>query len=115
VNNQSSLAVPGTVDWAGVGDAYFAMAAIPAARGQGLEYHASKYEVQTQPYYDGIFSWVLRSEKTSETRHLVTAHIPINADGSVTKIYAGTKDYFALNDYNKILTDGVGRELALKT
>jgi YidC/Oxa1 family membrane protein insertase len=96
-NNRSSLAVNGAVDWAGVGDAYFAMAAIPATQGQGLEYHASKYEVQTQPFYDGIFSWITRSEKTSEMRHLVTAYVPITADGSVTKIYTGTKDYFASN------------------
>ncbi len=113
-NNQSSLAVPGTVDWAGIGDAYFAMAAIPAAQTQGLEYHASRYEVQTQPYYDGIFSWITRSEKTSETRHLVTAHVPISADGSVTKIYTGTKDYFALNDYNDILTNSVGRPISIE-
>lgn len=113
-NNQSLLAVPGTVDWAGVGDAYFAMAAIPAVQTQGLEYHASKYEVQTQPYYDGIFSWITRREKTSEMRHLVTAYVPINADGSVTKIYTGTKDYFALNDYNDILTNSVGRPISIE-
>jgi YidC/Oxa1 family membrane protein insertase len=113
-NNQSSLAVPGTVDWAGVGDAYFAMAAIPATQNQGLEYRASKYEVQTQPYFDGIFSWITRSEKTSEMRHLVTAHVPINADGSVTKIYTGTKDYFVLNDYNEVLKTSDGREISLE-
>lgn len=113
-NNQSSLPVNGAVDWAGVGDAYFAMAAIPATQTQGLEYRASKYEVQTQPYFDGIFSWITRSEKTSEMRHLVTAHVPINADGSVTKIYTGTKDYFALNDYNDVLTKSVGREISLE-
>ena len=110
-SNKSSLAVNGNIDWAGVGDAYFGMTAVPATQNQGLEYHASKYEVQTQPYYDGIFSWILRSEKTSETRHLVTAYIPVNADGSTTKIYTGTKDYFALNDYNKILTESVGRPI----
>ncbi len=113
-NNQSSLAVPGTVDWAGIGDAYFAMAAIPAAQTRGLEYHASKYEMQTLPYYDGIFSWITRQEKTSEMRHLVTAHVPINADGSVTKIYTGTKDYFALNDYNDILTNSIGRPISIE-
>jgi len=113
-NNQSSLAVNGNVDWAGVGDAYFAMAAIPAQQTQGLEYHASRYEVQTKPYFDGIFSWITRSEKTSEMRHLVTAHVPITADGSVTKIYTGTKDYFALNDYNDILTASVGRPISIE-
>jgi len=113
-NNQSSLAVNGNVDWAGVGDAYFGMAAIPATQTQGLEYRASKYQVNTQPYYDGIFSWILRSEKTSETRHLVTAYVPINADGSVTKIYTGTKDYFALSEYNDSLTKSVGRPIDIE-
>ena len=113
-NNQSSLDVPGAVDWAGVGDAYFGMAAIPATPTQGLEYRASKYEVTTQPYYDGIFSWILRSEKTSETRHLVTAYVPINADGSTTKIYTGTKDYFALSEYNESLTKSVGRPIDIE-
>ena len=112
-NNQSSLAVPGVVDWAGVGDAYFAMAAIPATQTQGLEYHASKYDVQTQPYYDGIFSWITRREKTSETRHLVTARVPINTDGSFTKIYTGTKDYFTLREYNDTLSENVGRTISI--
>jgi putative membrane protein insertion efficiency factor len=34
------------------------MAAIPAQKTNGLEYRASKYEVATQPFYDGIFSWI---------------------------------------------------------
>ena len=34
-NNQSTMPVPGNVDWAGVGDAYFAMAAIPATADAG--------------------------------------------------------------------------------
>ncbi len=103
-NNQSSVVVPGSTDWAGVGDAYFAMAAIPAQRVQGVEYRASRYEFATEPFYDGIISFVTRAQKTSETRHLITAYIPIAADGSVTKIYTGTKDYFALKGYSASLT-----------
>lgn len=110
-NSQSSLAVDGKVDWAGIGDAYFAMVAIPATQNSGLEFKAEKYEVDTKPYYDGIFSWITRSEKTKETRHLVTAYLPINADGSTTKVYTGTKDYFALNAYNDVLTKSVGRPI----
>ncbi|MGC2236300.1 MAG: membrane protein insertase YidC [Pyrinomonadaceae bacterium] len=111
--NQASLADNGNVSWAGVADAYFAMTAIPAAPTQGLEYRASKYDVQTEPFYDGVFSWVTRSPKTSETRHLVTALVPINADGSTTKIYTGTKDYFALNAYDISLSTESGRTLSL--
>jgi YidC/Oxa1 family membrane protein insertase len=111
--NQSSLAEKGNVEWAGVADAYFAMVAVPATPTQGLEYRASKYDVQTAPYYDGIISWVTRSQKTTETRHLVTAYLPINTDGSTTKIYAGTKDYFALKDYSDSLKAGDGRAVNL--
>ncbi len=110
-NNQAVLADKGAVDWAGVGDAYFAMAAIPATPQQGLEYRASKYDVATKPFYDSIFNWVLRSAKTTETRHLVTVTMPIPSDGSVTQIYTGTKDYFVLNEYNKTLSAKAGREI----
>ena len=110
-NNQSSLSIPGNVDWAGVADAYFAMVAIPSQQAQAVEYRASKYEFPTAPYYDGIISFVTRAQKTSETRHLITAYLPIAADGSVTKVYAGTKDYFALKDYNSLLTTSVRRNI----
>lgn len=112
-NNQASLKDNGRVDWAGVGDAYFAMAAIPAAPAQGVEYRASKYDVQTEPFYDSIFKWVIRSPKTEETRHLVTAFLPIPADGSVTRIYTGTKDYFTLSEYNASLSESAGHDLAI--
>ncbi len=109
--NEASLSVKGDIDWAGTGDAYFAMAAIPSQQVNEVDLHAVKYDVQTAPYFDGIISWVTRSEKTTETRHLITAYVPIAADGSTTEIYTGTKDYFALSDYNKILTNAVGRTI----
>jgi YidC/Oxa1 family membrane protein insertase len=108
------MPVQGNVNWAGVADAYFAMVAIPAQQVQGLEYHASKFEHPTAPYHDGIIAWITRSEKTSETRHLITAYLPITADGSTTKIFTGTKDYFALSgQYNQMLTEMVGRDVNL--
>ena len=111
--NQSVVAVPGSVDWAGVADGYFAMAAIPAMPTQGLEYRASKYEFPTEPYHDGIISWITGTKKNSETRHLITAYVPINADGTATKIYTGTKDYFALRAYSNDLSNTVGRQIDL--
>ncbi len=111
--NKGVLPNPGNVNWAGVGDAYFAMAAIPAQQGQGLEFRASKYEVDTRPYYPSIFKWVTRAEETKETRHLVTAYVPITADGSTNKIYTGTKDYFVLHDISPKLSDNIGREVNL--
>ncbi|MEP6902047.1 MAG: membrane protein insertase YidC, partial [Actinomycetota bacterium] len=107
--SQATQSFDGAVDWGGVADAYFAMVAVPAQQTQGLEYRAYKYEFPVAPYYDGIISWVTRNQKTTETRHLVTAYVPINVDGSTTKIYAGTKDYFALSEYNKTLSESVGR------
>jgi len=110
------LVINGETNWAGVGDAYFAMAAIPAnnANKNGLEYRASKYEVATEPFYDGIFSWVLRTPTIKETRHLLTAYVPISTDGSANKVYTGTKDYFVLSEYNNILTNAVGRPIDIE-
>ncbi len=112
--DSGTLAVNGDIDWAGVGDAYFAMAAIPSQKTSGLEYRTSKYEVETKPFYYSIFSWIMRTATTKETRHLLTAYVPIVADGSTTKIYTGTKDYFVLNEYNQSLTASVGRPIDLE-
>jgi YidC/Oxa1 family membrane protein insertase len=113
-NNPASIAVNGNVDWAGVADAYFAMAAIPDKQTQGLEFRASKYEVQiNEPYYYSIFNWILRSPETKETRHLVTAHLPIVADGSPTKIFTGPKDYFLLESLDEPLSQAVGRPIEI--
>lgn len=110
--DRSTLKDSGEVDWVGVGDAYFAMAAIPTAeRPREVEYTAYKYDVQTEPFYDSIFKWIIRSPKTTETRHLVTAYLPISAAGETTRIYTGTKDYFALSYYNKLLSDAAGRNI----
>ena len=112
-NNQATMSDIGTVDWAGVTDAYFAMAAIPATPSQGLEYRAVKYDVQTRPFFESIFQWILRNAKTSETRHLVTVYLPITADGSTTKIFTGTKDYFLLSSLNENLSKDVGRTIEI--
>ena len=112
--DQGTMAAPGKVDWAGVGDAYFAMAAVPAQQVSGLEYHSAKYEFPVEPYHDGIISWITGTVKNSETRHLITASLPIPADGSVTRIYTGPKDYFALaNTYTEQLSQSTGRTISL--
>jgi YidC/Oxa1 family membrane protein insertase len=114
VNNQAVKPFDGTVNWAGVGDTYFAMTAVPSKLLPGLEYQASKYEVQTEPFYDGIIAWVTRRQSTKLTKHLVTAYVPFPADGSVTKIYTGSKDYFTLAEYNENLTAAVGRPINIE-
>ena len=112
-NGQSTLSDSGTIDWVGMSDAYFAMAAIPATPVQTVEYRASKYDVPIEPVYENIFRWVIRSPKTTETRHLVTAYMPIATDGSVTQIYTGTKDYFLLKDISGSLKAADGRSVSL--
>jgi len=108
------LLVGGDADWAGIGDTYFAMAAIPSQKAGGVEFRASKYEVPVTPFYDGIISTITRNQTTKETRHLLTAYVPIAADGSKTEIFTGSKDYFILSDYNKILTESVGRNIDIE-
>ena len=112
-NNQATLTDIGKVDWAGVGDAYFSMAAIPAAQAQSVEYRASKYDVQTKPYFESIFQWILRNSKTSETRHLVTVYLPISSDGAVNKIFTGSKDYFLLSSLTESVSKDVGRKVEM--
>ncbi len=112
-DNRAMLADQGTVDWVAMGDSYFAMAAIPATPVQGAEYHAFRYDIPIEPVYESIFSWVIRSAKTTETRHLVTAFMPIAADGSTTKIFTGTKDYFLLDDLSATLNAADGRPVSL--
>ncbi len=111
---KGKVLVDGKMDWGGIGDTYFAMAAIPSAQTSGLEYTSEKYEVDTEPYFDGIIAWITRSESTKATKHLMTAYVPIVTDGSPTRIYTGTKDYFVLTDYNQRLTESVGREIDIE-
>jgi YidC/Oxa1 family membrane protein insertase len=111
---EGRLGVGGVIDWAGIGDAYFAMLAIPAQRSGGLEFRGSKYEVDVTPFYDGIIATITRSQTARVTRHLITAYIPISADGSTNKIFTGTKDYFLLTQYNRLLSESVGRPIDIE-
>ena len=88
-------------------------AAIPAAPVQAAEYRASKDDVNIEPVYDSIINWVIRSPKTTETRHLVTAFMPIAADGSVTKLFTGPKDYFLLAQLSDNIKAADGRSVSI--
>ena len=106
--------LPGKVDWSGIADTYFTMVAIPAIPTDGLEFRSQKYEVETEPFLDGIIAWVTRSESTTTTKHLMTAYVPITADGTPTRVYTGTKDYFVLKKYNESLTESTGRTIDIE-
>ncbi len=105
-NDNAVKSLDGTVNWGGVTDSYFAMVAVPSQLLPGLEYHSSKYETEVEPHFPGIFSWVTRNPTTKITKYLITAYVPITADGSITKVYTGSKDYFVLSKLN--LTNAAG-------
>ena len=105
--------VSGGVDWAGISDTYFTMLAVPSQKSPSVEYRSSKYEVPVEPFFDGIIAWVTRAQTVKETRHLLSAYIPIATDGSTTTVYTGSKDYFTLNDYDGKIKPTDGRAINL--
>lgn len=94
------LVVPGLVDWGGVGDTYFAMVAIPSKPTEGLEFRTVQYDHQTNG--------------TPEKRYLVSAWVPIPADGSRNVLYVGPKDHFILTKVNSAVQASLGRSVDLE-
>ena len=76
--------IDGPVQWAGVGDTYFAMLAVPAKPISGLEY-------RTVPYEHKI-------NGKAEQRFLITGLVPVPSDGTTTELYVGPKDHKLLAD-----------------
>jgi len=89
-------AVNGEVDWAGVGDTYFAMMAVPSRRTKGLEFRTSKYQHDEH----GV----------KEDRFLLNAFVPIPVDGSRTQLYVGPKDHDLLTNASVAISQTVGRK-----
>lgn len=76
------LVLSGPVDWAGSGDTYFAMIAVPPQKLEGLEFRTTQYNAQV----DG----------KPAARYLISALVPISTDGSRTWVYTGPKDHYLL-------------------
>ena len=76
--------IDGQVQWAGVGDTYFAMIAVPAKPISGLEYRTIPYEHKTNG--------------KPEQRFLITGLVPVPSDGTQTELYVGPKDHKLLAD-----------------
>ncbi|MBA2526649.1 MAG: membrane protein insertase YidC [Pyrinomonadaceae bacterium] len=93
------MSLAGPVDWAGVGDTYFAMVAIPSKRLEGLEYRTIQYNHQTNG--------------SQESRYLISAFVPITSDGSKTTLYVGPKDHYILTGTGEKLQESVGRSVDL--
>ena len=104
INGNSSspdkLVLNGGVDWAGVADTYFAMVAVPSHKTEGLEYRTVSYEHKP-------------NGGAAEKRFLVTAFVPIAADGSNTIVYAGPKDHNLLSQSSMDITKVVNRPIDL--
>jgi YidC/Oxa1 family membrane protein insertase len=98
-SNPDRLSIAGPVDWAGVGDTYFAMVAVPDKQTQGLEYRTTAYEHE--------------ANGKKEKRYLVTAYVPIPSDGSHSVIYAGPKDHYLLTEASGLLSQRVQRPKAV--
>lgn len=99
-NSPDRLALGGLVDWAGVGDTYFSMVAVPSKPLDGLELHTTQYD------YSGNGS--------NESRFLVSAWVPVPTDGSRTVVYAGPKDHFLLQEANATIGQAVSRPVDLE-
>lgn len=90
----------GSVDWAGIGDTYFAMVAVPPAPVDEVEYRTVKYEHE--------------SGGNKEERFLLTGYVPILTTGGPTRLYMGPKDHYILRDINAALSKEVGRDIDLE-
>lgn len=104
INGSSSspdrLALNGLVDWAGVADTYFAMVAVPPKQIDGLEYRTVAYEYKP-------------NGRAAEKWYLITAFVPLAADGSPTVIYAGPKDHYLLTNASELIGKAVQRPVDL--
>ena len=104
INGNSSspdrLVLNGPVDWAGVADTYFAMVAVPPKEVEGLEYRTVAYE--HKPNGGAAEKW-----------YLITAFVPVRADGSTTVIYAGPKDHYLLTNASELISKTVQRPVDL--
>jgi YidC/Oxa1 family membrane protein insertase len=99
-NSPDHMALTGPVEWAGIGDTYFAMVTVPSAKLEGLELRTTQYD------YSG--------NGKPESRYLISAWVPISTDGSRTVVYTGPKDHFLLTDASKNITQAVSRNTDLE-
>ncbi len=86
--------VGGAIDWAAIGDTYFAMAAIPSKPLEGLDFRTTKYEHE--------------ANGKKEDRFLITAFVPLPTDGSTSQLYVGAKDHYLLQAANANISQTMG-------
>jgi YidC/Oxa1 family membrane protein insertase len=90
----------GPVNWAGVGDTYFAMTMVLPHPMQGLEYRTRKYEHQVAG--------------KKEDRYLITGYVPVPTDGTAAYIFTGPKDHDQLEETSEQIAKNLGgRQVSL--
>ena len=99
-NSPDSLRLNGVIDWAGVGDTYFGMAAVPPLKTEGLEFRTTQYDHEVSG--------------RKERRYLISAFVPIPVDGSSNIIYTGPKDHYLLTEASSHVSATVGRPIDLE-
>lgn len=99
-NSPDVLAAPGPLDWAGIGDTYFAMVAIPAQKTEGFEFRTVQFDHQV-------------NGKT-EKRYLISALVPIPLEGSRNILYSGPKDHYLLTEASTHVSSVVQRPVDLE-
>ncbi len=91
--------IDGGVQWAGIGDTYFAMIAVPAKPLAGLDYRTVSYEQKTND--------------KPEQRLLITGLVAVPTDGSKTELYVGPKDHRLLDEAGKEIARAGGPQVDL--
>src|SRR2546421_1076862 len=84
--------VDGQIQWAGVGDTYFAMTLILPQSAAGLEFKTEKIPQQVN----------------GQDRYLITGYVPVPADGSPTYLYTGPKDRDQLQEASELISKNLG-------
>ncbi len=100
-NSPDRLTLNNQVDWAGVGDTYFAMVAIPLKPTEGLEYKSVAYEYKPEG-------------GKAEKRVLLTGLVPVPLEGAHNLIYAGSKDHYLLTSASGDIAAMVQRPVDLE-
>lgn len=99
-NSPDRMGIAGPIDWGGVGDTYFAMVAVPSKKLEGLEFQTTQFDYA--------------ANGNKEKRYLLTAWVPIPADGALTEVYAGPKDHYLLTEASQTVSQAVGRNVDLE-
>ena len=99
-NSPDRMGIAGPIDWGGVGDTYFAMVAVPSKKLEGFEFQTTQFDYA--------------ANGNKEKRYLLTAWVPIPADGALTEVYAGPKDHYLLTEASQTVGQAVGRNVDLE-